>query len=63
MGVEYLWGGQVKLETTELVPGSTSGEGSVGHGTGQGEDGSETRYGTRRVVYTMDKRKLAKTFL
>ncbi len=63
MGVEYLWGGPVKLETTELVPGSGSEKGPFGRGTGQDEDGGGPRYGTRRVVYTMDRRKLVKTFL
>ncbi len=63
MGVEYLWGGPVKLETTELAPESTPAELPFPYGMGQGEDERETTYTMRRVVYTMDTRKLVKTLL
>jgi stage V sporulation protein R len=51
MGIEYLWGGKVQLETTEILrrkPQSEDKPMIIEH---------------RRVLYTMDKRKLFRKFL
>jgi len=51
LGVEYLWGGQVQLETTELIPRK------------QNADDVEPEYDYQRVLYTMKDRKIAKVNL
>ena len=55
LGCEFLWGGGVRLETSEVVPPPPS----EGPGSGKGE---EAVY-WRRVVYTMEERKLSKVNL
>jgi len=49
LGIEYLWGGRVHLETTEIVK-STSTEGKIG-------------YKLVKVVYTAYERKVTKETL
>ena len=52
LGIEYLWGNQVQLETTEIIPKKSS------------DEDSKVEFDYRRVIYTMkDKRisKVAKT--
>ncbi|MBU1880871.1 SpoVR family protein [bacterium] len=51
LGIEYLWGGQVQLETTELIPRK------------QNADDVAPEYDYQRVLYTMKDRKLAKVNL
>jgi stage V sporulation protein R len=62
LGIEYLWGAPVKLETSEIVPSPSSG-GSPGHPAwsphGKGE-AEEEEVIWQRVVYTMKDRKLTK---
>ncbi|MDP4266296.1 MAG: SpoVR family protein [Bacteroidota bacterium] len=50
MGIEYLWGSQVQLETTEIIPVKN-----------EKKDKKEFRY--ERVLYTMKDRKVTKTLL
>lgn len=49
MGIEFLWGGQVNLETTEIVPKDTKG--------------AKPEFEYRKVVYTMKDKKLSKKIL
>lgn len=49
MGIEYLWGSQVQLETTEIVKEKTSDE-----------EQAEPSYSHRQVLYTMKDRKISK---
>jgi stage V sporulation protein R len=52
LGIEYLWGGPVSLETTEgVVEKSGSGE----------EETPKSTVKWQRVVYTMENRKISKT--
>lgn len=51
MAIEFLWGGQVQLETTEIVPLS------------QASEGEEPVYDYRRVLYTMNNRKLSQKLI
>ncbi|MDQ5987499.1 MAG: hypothetical protein CSYNP_03244 [Syntrophus sp. SKADARSKE-3] len=64
LGVEYLWGGKVQLETTEMV------EEEMGEETTQPfyipqiiftEPAAEKELVPRRVVYTMENKKLSKS--
>jgi stage V sporulation protein R len=57
LGIEYLWGGPVQLETSEVV--------SVGPETGasQQEEPSKTEIKWERVRYTMKDRKLVREVL
>ena len=63
MGIEYLWGKSVKLETSEVVsqakqpPDTPAGRPPVP----QKEAGDEPQVVWRRVVYTMENRKLTKS--
>jgi stage V sporulation protein R len=57
IGIEYLWGAPVKLETTELVPEAEL-EASSGD---EGSAGADRRF--RRVTYTMEKRQLSKVVM
>ncbi|MGE5403028.1 MAG: SpoVR family protein [Ignavibacteriales bacterium] len=52
MGIEYLWGGPVKLETTELDMEAMR--------KSSGRDSSEMKPVFQRVVYTMKDRKISK---
>jgi stage V sporulation protein R len=64
LGVEYLWGGPVQLETSEVVsvtppaPVSDAGVQKL-----KPEAAEEPEIKWRRVVYTMEKRKLSKKIL
>jgi stage V sporulation protein R len=53
LGIEFLWGGRVRLETREVVPGQTSEQ----------EPGKMKPITWLRVLYTMENRKLEKTEL
>jgi stage V sporulation protein R len=53
LGIEFLWGGKVQLETSEVVPGQASEQ----------EPGKQQQLSWRRVLYTMENRKLEKTEL
>ncbi|MEN8246432.1 MAG: SpoVR family protein [Thermodesulfobacteriota bacterium] len=65
MGIEYLWGKPVKLETSEVVPqakqppDTPAGKPPLP----QKEAGDEPQVAWRRVVYTMQDRKLSKSEL
>jgi stage V sporulation protein R len=52
LGIEFLWGGPVQLETSEVVPPPPP--------EGGGEDEEEEVVYWRRVLYTMENRKLTK---
>ncbi len=58
LGIEYLWGGTVQLETSEAVA-------SAGAGTPYGgipeREGAPAEISWRRVLYTMKNRELSKT--
>jgi stage V sporulation protein R len=49
MGIEYLWGSPVQLETSEVVATSSPKE-----------ETKEPEIKWQRVLYTMDNRKLSK---
>ena len=65
LGIEYLWNGTVELETSEVVPSPPAksrdfaGRPSAGP---QAKDKPPVRK-WRRVVYTMQDRKLSKKIL
>lgn len=56
LGIEFLWGGPVHLETSELVPPSKSPSNSYS----RKETSSDRELNWKRVLYTMDNRKLTK---
>ena len=62
MGIEYLWGGPVKLETSEVVgtPPHQAGASNAGSGTPMKEETKEPEIQWQRVLYTMENRKLSK---
>ena len=57
MGIEYLWGGPVQLETNEVEPPTQDMETYAAAGAG------EQKVVWQRVLYTMKNRKLSKTFV
>ena len=57
LGIEFLWGGKVQLETSEVVPPPPRGE------YGTAEEKEEELVYWRRVVYTMENRQLTKANL
>ncbi|MEW6363029.1 MAG: SpoVR family protein [Acidobacteriota bacterium] len=61
LGIEYLWGGPVKLETTEAVA-SPVGQPGIGYGPSDAGERVDLQKQVqfRRVVYTMQNRKLSK---
>jgi len=59
LGIEFLWKGPVKLETSEVVADSAGRQSPAG---GQAED-EEKEIKWQRVVYTMQDRKLSKKIL
>ena len=62
MGIEYLWGGPVKLETNEAAPvpnASDSGLHTM-YGPALPEPGEEPEIEWRRVLYTMENKKLSR---
>jgi stage V sporulation protein R len=60
LGIEYLWGGAVKLETTELVEDSAESR-TNGYSMPYAETGEQPA--ERRVLYTMKDRKISKEAL
>jgi len=62
MGIEYLWGKGVKLETSEVVSPSPSPSDAAAGGSSSPlpDADSQTEFIWRRVVYTMENRKLSK---
>ena len=65
MGIEFLWGAPVKLETSEPVPGDRAGEQSAAAAlTAAGTDAKPDREPQwERVLYTMKDRKLSREVL
>ncbi|MBI9076981.1 MAG: SpoVR family protein [Desulfatibacillum sp.] len=66
MGIEFLWGGPVKLETTEVVMPAPEPTGLAAFYAAFATDpfpGSSREASYRRVVYTMENRKLSKGVL
>ncbi|MCP4548847.1 MAG: SpoVR family protein [bacterium] len=61
LGLEYLWGAQVRLETSEVKPRQKSAAGPGSAPTSQPEEMQEIEW--RRVVYTMRDRRLSRTFI
>jgi stage V sporulation protein R len=53
LGIEFLWGDKVQLETSEVVPGQAP----------EREPGEKQQLSWRRVLYTMGNRNLEKTEL
>ena len=62
LGIEYLWGGSVKLETTELVEAAEESRAN-GYGYGPPTEDSGKEPIERRVLYTMKDRKISKEVL
>jgi stage V sporulation protein R len=63
LGIEYLWGAPVKLETSEIVSIAPSPNGVGGHPrwpTRSRVEVEEKELAWQRVVYTMENRKLSK---
>jgi stage V sporulation protein R len=60
LGIAYLWGGTVKLETTERQETAHQATSAAAYAT---PTAAEMQPQYRRVVYTMEQRKLAKTVL
>ena len=62
MGIEYLWGGPIKLETSEVV--STNGQGTRSlfprYPQTTEEPTKETEVKWQRILYTMENRTLSK---
>jgi stage V sporulation protein R len=50
LGIEFLWGGKVQLETSEVLPAPAA----------ERAEEKATPVAWRRVLYTMENRKLAK---
>jgi len=59
LGIEYLWGGPVRLETSE-VASITSSRGGPAHANGIGSGEVEKTVTWQRVVYSMENRKLSR---
>lgn len=59
LGIEFLWGGKVQLETSEVVPVPAAESGLYGAAAEE----KEKPVVWRRVLYTMESRKLSKTNL
>jgi len=63
LGLEYLWGAPVKLETSEIVSGAPSSDGAAGRfqwPTRSRTEVEKPKVNWQRVVYTMENRKLSK---
>lgn len=59
MGIEFLWGGPVQLETSEIVASSQGGRRYNG-ATSQAKNADKEEVQWRRVLYTMKDRQLLK---
>ena len=63
LGIEYLWGAPVKLETSEVAP-TASLQGAYGAGGPTAQDPpKEPEIQWQRVLYTLENRKLSKRIL
>ena len=62
LGIEYLWGGPVQLETSEILsrPSSQGQNSFPGSLTPMKEENTEPEVKWQRVLYTMEKRKISK---
>ena len=62
LGIEYLWGGPVQLETSEILsrPSSQGQNSFPGSLIPMKEENTEPEVKWQRVLYTMEKRKLSK---
>jgi len=60
MGIGYLWGGPVQLETSEVVSVSPAQPQTAAASTLKQETPEEQEIKWQRVVYTMKDRKLSK---
>jgi stage V sporulation protein R len=66
LGIEYLWGGPVKLETTERVDDKPAQQPLMNYSALFGikkNDSSDTAPRYRKVIYTMENKKLSKEIL
>ncbi len=61
MGVEYLWGNPVKLETTEVIEKPRARKPTLAFQQPREEEPKEFQY--QRVIYTMDNKKLTRKIL
>jgi stage V sporulation protein R len=61
MGIEYLWGGPIQLETHEVA--SISPAGGQGSGSASEKESQKPDIKWQRVLYTMRDRKLSKVNL
>jgi stage V sporulation protein R len=62
MGIEYLWGGPVHLETSEVVsaPAPQDTDMTSSFPTLQNQEIQEQEVKWERVVYTMENRKISR---
>jgi stage V sporulation protein R len=66
LGIEYLWGAPVKLETTEVIEETRMPlQTSFYHAPSmmKEEEHAKKKYQFQRVVYTMEKRELSKVII
>ena len=67
MGIEYLWGGPVKLETAEVVPSRPApgiySPGPPAAQSGQQKKPEKPKIQWQRVLYSMEKKKLTRRIL
>ncbi|MCG6534025.1 MAG: SpoVR family protein [Syntrophales bacterium LBB04] len=67
LGIEYLWGGPVKLETTELVEDSENQQSVHSFynipAPAQKDQPRQKKLKQRRILYTMENRKLSRVIL
>lgn len=67
LGIEYLWGGPVKLETTELIEDSEAHKSVLSFynipDPAKKDQPREKKVKYRRVLYTMENRKLSRSLL
>ena len=61
LGLEFLWGGPVQLETSEVERGERSGPN--GHRSRKGDDNNNNPLNWQRVLYTMKDRSLTRKVL
>jgi stage V sporulation protein R len=63
LGIEYLWGGPVKLETSEVARASGGTYGVFSGGRPSQEKGEAAEIKWQRILYTMEKRRLTRRIL
>ena len=63
VGIEYLWGEPVQLETSEVVSVEAAQAPTTGFATGGREEHPPMEIKWERVVYTMKERKLTREVL